>query len=240
MSTPSVPPSTVPPASITSKSTLQIRELTPEDIPTYQDLRHLSFQHTMNKILYADNSGQYSPSTRSSVIAATESDMLSKKATFLGCFHPDGTMIAGARWRFIGLPTPLDSSGAPQVRTMDHVTSELSIQDAFPESDVGIWNSFFGQMHYGIKEHMGTRPYVCLDTLITHPGYRRLGAGKMLVEWGTERADKAGLETYLLATGIGEKLYLGLGFEGVGGMEVEAGGEKIEFVHMIRPANTKK
>ena len=42
--------------------------------------------------------------------------------------------------------------------------------------------------------------------------YRRRGAGTLLLQWGLERADRLGLETFLESTEIGRPLYAKNGF----------------------------
>ena len=46
-----------------------------------------------------------------------------------------------------------------------------------------------------------------LNVAFTHPEHRRQGAGNMLMEWGTKKADEMGLETWVDATPSGEELY---------------------------------
>lgn len=52
-----------------------------------------------------------------------------------------------------------------------------------------------------------------LDTLSTNPKHQRRGAGKMLVDWGTQIADDMHLPIYLEASLQGEPLYRKCGFE---------------------------
>jgi GNAT superfamily N-acetyltransferase len=48
---------------------------------------------------------------------------------------------------------------------------------------------------------------VGLHVLVTDPEHDRRGAGTMLINWGTEKADNAQLPCYLEATTIGRPLY---------------------------------
>jgi ribosomal protein S18 acetylase RimI-like enzyme len=52
-----------------------------------------------------------------------------------------------------------------------------------------------------------------LHMLHTDPAFQRKGAGKLLVEWGTKKADELGLPIYLEATQAGFGLYKRHGFE---------------------------
>ncbi|RSL51386.1 hypothetical protein CEP52_016557 [Fusarium oligoseptatum] len=51
-----------------------------------------------------------------------------------------------------------------------------------------------------------------LDTLVTHPEYRRRGAGSMLMKWGCDLADENGVEVYVDASRDGSFLYRKFGF----------------------------
>lgn len=51
-----------------------------------------------------------------------------------------------------------------------------------------------------------------LEILGTHPGYRRRGVGKTMLQWGFDRASLDGLPLILIASVMGEKLYLSTGF----------------------------
>lgn len=53
---------------------------------------------------------------------------------------------------------------------------------------------------------------IVLHIAFTTPEYRRNGVGKMLMEWGTQKADAMGLECWLDATDVGRPLYDKHGF----------------------------
>ena len=79
-----------------------------------------------------------------------------------------------------------------------------------------------------------------LGLLEVHPDYQRKGAGKMLVEWGVDAADRLGLPCWLQATPQGHGLYRKYGFVDVGKMDIDMskyGGEGIyRYMCMLRPA----
>ncbi|KAL9062156.1 MAG: hypothetical protein Q9157_009177, partial [Trypethelium eluteriae] len=60
-----------------------------------------------------------------------------------------------------------------------------------------------------------------LSSLATEPAHHRKGAGSMLLKWGTERADGAGLPMYIESTEMGKPLYEKFGFETVHVMETD-------------------
>ena len=54
---------------------------------------------------------------------------------------------------------------------------------------------------------------VLLSSLATKPAHHRKGAGSLLLNWATERADGAGLPIYLESSAMGRPLYEKFGFE---------------------------
>lgn len=79
-----------------------------------------------------------------------------------------------------------------------------------------------------------------LGILDTHPDHQRRGAGAMLVQWGADVADDAGLCCYLEASAAGYHLYRKKGFEDVDLIVLDlsryGGRGHSRHVCMIRPA----
>ena len=57
-----------------------------------------------------------------------------------------------------------------------------------------------------------TGPCAVLDICFTHPSYQRRGAGKLLVGWGVEEADRRGVKSWVEASVLGKGLYEKFGF----------------------------
>lgn len=82
-----------------------------------------------------------------------------------------------------------------------------------------------------------------LDILHTHPSHQGRGAGAQLVKWGTDLADKEGLQCYLESSPAGYPLFQKCDFEDVTEMEIELnkykndgyGQYKYRHIVMIRP-----
>lgn len=81
------------------------------------------------------------------------------------------------------------------------------------DSDLG--TPFFRDMWEKHKEITGGRPHWYLELLSIKKEYQRKGIGRMLVEWGLERADAEGVECALAATPEGKGLYEKYGFKEV-------------------------
>lgn len=65
--------------------------------------------------------------------------------------------------------------------------------------------------------------------LMTHPDFRRRGAGTMLCDWGEKEAAKKGWTLTVMSSPIGRLLYEHLGYELVGSERVQADGEDEAF-----------
>ncbi|KAK4547685.1 hypothetical protein LTR36_000642 [Oleoguttula mirabilis] len=57
------------------------------------------------------------------------------------------------------------------------------------------------------------KPYIELNILVTNPAFQGRGAGRHLLSWGCEQADKLGLPMCLESTPAGLSLYARFGFE---------------------------
>ncbi|KAJ9664040.1 hypothetical protein H2198_000543 [Neophaeococcomyces mojaviensis] len=67
------------------------------------------------------------------------------------------------------------------------------------------------QLHKQVKQDQHWE----LELLGVHPDFRRRGIGKMMLQWGFEKATRDGVPLILTATLAGEKLYLHCGFREV-------------------------
>jgi ribosomal protein S18 acetylase RimI-like enzyme len=76
-------------------------------------------------------------------------------------------------------------------------------------------------------------------TIAVHPNHQRKGIGRQLLDWGTQRAAKAGKDVYLISMPDGKRLYLGAGFEQVGVVDV-FGQEQYQMVLRCPPPPPKE
>lgn len=83
-----------------------------------------------------------------------------------------------------------------------------------PELRLDALKSLFDPLDAARDEIMGThKRYFMLNSLATHPDHHRRGAGKLLLDWGIQKADGEGLITYLDATQLARPIYEKRGFE---------------------------
>ncbi|KAI1313259.1 hypothetical protein F5Y03DRAFT_160286 [Xylaria venustula] len=67
-----------------------------------------------------------------------------------------------------------------------------------------------------------SKPHLLLSYCFVHSAHRRRGVASLLLEWGTERADKLGLESFVESTEIGRAAYEKHGFEFVEDLYLDA------------------
>ena len=117
------------------------------------------------------------------------------------------TIIAIAQWCYI-----------PERSSED--LKKVELPETWPPSaNSGIKVQAFTKFLNMRDEIMGNKPFWMLLILGTHPEHQRRGAGKLLLEWGMERAEKEGLECYLEASPAGRPMYGSFGWEMVRQMD---------------------
>lgn len=77
-----------------------------------------------------------------------------------------------------------------------------------------IFEPYFSSLPAERKEAMQEQHWE-LESLGTHPDFRRRGVGKMLLQWGFKQATKDEVPLLVSSSIIGEKLYLNTGFREV-------------------------
>jgi GNAT superfamily N-acetyltransferase len=207
---------------------LAVSLLQPEEAEQYMRIRHEVFRPTVNKILYAR--GEPSQKTLDQVREDIRDGITNKGILYLKCVDTStGVMIAGARWRYV---KPKER-GAKE-RTWEEVDAGLVIPPPFEESHPEMFESLFKLFNANKRDILGTRPYYVLDTLVTLPAHERRGAGSMLVQWGCEKADEAGVEAFLEASPMGAPMYARHGFQPVKTVELDlrkwGGEDQMDFI----------
>ena len=123
----------------------------------------------------------------------------------------DGTLIAFAVWAIWEEDQPRSEWDAPEVKQV----IEKFENDA--DTNTALLNEFFGIVSTVKRRYIQGKARIHLSFLATHPDHQRRGAGKMLLDYGAELAEKKGLQSTLFATKVGLPLYLREGFELVDG-----------------------
>jgi hypothetical protein len=213
---------------------LQVSLLDPSEASLYVHIRHETFRPTVNKILYSRANGEASQKTLDRVAEETRNNIINKGYLFLKCVDTStGEMIAGARWRYVKPKSP----GATE-RTWEEV--EAAFSERFPpydETEPEMLDALMDLFNKHKREALGNRPYFCLDTLATLGKHERRGAGSMLVRWGCEKADEAGVQAYLEASPMGAPMYARHGFVALPEIELDlrrwGGDEVMKFIVSI-------
>lgn len=215
---------------------LEISLLKPEEAEQYMRIRHQVFRDTVNKALYSR--GEASQKTLDRVTEEIRDGVVNKGILYLKCVDKStGEMIAGARWRDV---KPKD--GDAETKTPEEVEKSQKPPEPYEESDPALFHALLHLFDSNKKEILESRPYYALDTLVTLPQHERRGAGSMLVRWGCEKADEAGVEAYLEASPMGAPMYARHGFEEVKQIELDlrqyGGDEALEFIVGISKEST--
>jgi GNAT superfamily N-acetyltransferase len=208
---------------------LEVSLLKPEEAQQYMRIRHEVFRPTVNKVLYSR--GEPSQKTLDRVTEEIRDGVVNKGILYLKCVDKStGEMVAGARWRYV---KPREE-GTTETTTSEKTNESASRKEPYDESDPPLFYALDDLFTHHKNDILESRPYYALDTLVTLPQHERRGAGSMLVRWGCEKADDAGVEAYLEASPMGAPMYARHGFEEVRPIELDlrkyGGDEALEFI----------
>lgn len=135
-----------------------------------------------------------------------------------------GTVVAGAKWIFwhkSGGWAEEDGKRWPESLGVDAVKEMgRGEEGGWPDgtTNVGKGVDDLQYVSWVMEEIMGRRrernqgPAALLDICYVHPEWQGKGAGKLLVKWGTEKADEMGVRTFVEASYLGRPLYEKFGF----------------------------
>ena len=106
-----------------------------------------------------------------------------------------GEIVAAAQW----LLYPVGNTEAQLDEMFQHPTADQE----YPTD----WEPLFAYLNGNRREIMGTRAYLFLNILVTHPDHHRRGAGNLLLKSALDEADGIGIECYLESSIEGRPLY---------------------------------
>ncbi|KAF2725221.1 acyl-CoA N-acyltransferase [Polychaeton citri CBS 116435] len=147
------------------------------------------------------------------------------RAHFLKVFDVEtGRMVGFAKWVE---PTPGETPefDSPQ----------------WPEgADVDLCNETFSEWARQHKEMMGDRGHWYLEIVATDPKYQGKGAGRLMLKYGCERADRDVVEAFVEASPEAVGLYEKMGFREAGKTDTFIDNERVKAVwyrnlFMVRP-----
>lgn len=120
-----------------------------------------------------------------------------------------GRTIAIAIWGAHNLEEKKEGSSEPTANPAEIDEGAPFIP---PELRLDALSALLTPMREAQKEVMGSKPYLMLNTLTTHPEHQRRGAGKLLLDWGLAKADEEGLDVYLDSSSLARRIYEQRGF----------------------------
>lgn len=115
----------------------------------------------------------------------------------------------------------------------------------WPEgADARLCDETFGAWAKAHVELLGSRGHWYLEIVATDPRFQGKGAGSLMLEYGTGKADAEGVESYLEASPEAVRLYERFGFREAGRTDTwieneRVGGVWYRNLFMLRPPATK-
>lgn len=141
------------------------------------------------------------------------------------------TIIGFAKWA----SPRAEGEPAPAPRTEEQVMG----REWPPGADLELARAFMWGLEKKRQAVMGGGRFWFLHILVVKPEWQGRGAGRMMVRWGTERADGEGLPCYVDSTPVAKGVYERYGFEEVDRLVIKGadhGGEDLVETIMVRPA----
>jgi GNAT superfamily N-acetyltransferase len=135
-----------------------------------------------------------------------------------------GDVVAGAKWVFWPEAAKEEEKRWPDTVEVNWVKEkapdgEIEVIDGVelpPNAGKGVddreYVSWVMEEFFGRRRERIQSAAALLDVCYCHPGWQGRGAGKLLVRWGTQRADELGVKGFVEASYEGRRLYESCGF----------------------------
>ncbi|GIK06125.1 hypothetical protein Aspvir_001768 [Aspergillus viridinutans] len=173
-------------------TTFEIKLVEPGDIPAITELWYNAFSIPQNLKMFPDTPGVrqwWDEAHRQDILHNPHRRYLKVVDIASPCF-----MVAYAKW------------------DLNPQQSGRRFPPWHEESDHQAGDELFGMLEKERNKFFGEKQFYYLDMLVTHPDYRRQGAGSMLIQWGCDRADGEGVPAYVDAHHAAAPLYRKFGF----------------------------
>ncbi|KAH7325044.1 acyl-CoA N-acyltransferase [Stachybotrys elegans] len=205
-------------------SSVQLRRATLEDIPEMIDVMSSAFH---DSVLDAKCFPPSDPMSRQTNDAALTKALSDPAAHLLVAVDPSAPRILGwARWVRRLAPEPDAPPLAP-----------LTPADFPPSGDGHLAARFFNANADARHRFLAGRPCWFLATIVVRHDAQRRGVGKLLMDYGVQRADQEGWVAYTNASAKGRGLYERYGFKTLAVSDFEPG---ITTWHMLRDARKEE
>jgi GNAT superfamily N-acetyltransferase len=182
---------------------LQVLPLTDSDTEEWADLYYPAFSQSNVRCLWYK---EPSPESLLQFADALREALKIPTCHIFKCVDTDldDKIIAVAKW-----------SVFDKRRSMEDVEKTFEVRRTFAEENGPARAEFMKGLWKSRRQVMEGNPHVMLDSLLCHPDHHRRGAGRMLMQWGLNKADELGLPGYLEGSAAGVGLYAKVGFEPV-------------------------
>ncbi|PKX91443.1 GNAT family N-acetyltransferase [Aspergillus novofumigatus IBT 16806] len=198
---------------------VSIRPAREADLETIANIAAAAFNPTADAI----SRRLFPPDLQPTDMPAGEACRQWRAARKTSSFHSDGTALMVAiddalQGQIVGfalwdVPVPADAGGCAPRQPQEQEPEPAA------QAHAGLDQSALAEMRRILAEdaraHFGDemkRTVWHLDYIAVDPRHRRRGIGKMLLQWGVERADAEKRDCYLVATPAGRPLYEAAGF----------------------------
>ncbi|KAF2626942.1 hypothetical protein BU25DRAFT_491853 [Macroventuria anomochaeta] len=143
-----------------------------------------------------------------------------------------GKIVAAAKWNVYK---------AGEIPPQPEIDGDYWENEEDKEFAQRLFHGFFAPRQKVIEETNGN--LVALEMMMVDPAYQKMGAGRLLVQWGLTRADELGVDAVVEGSERGRQLYASEGFGGphyvVPVPEKFAARRKQTYWWMRRPAQNK-
>lgn len=215
--------------------------MTEADVDAHLQLMWASFGPDLMSVFYPNgmsaNDGEHS---KADTLKAMRKNKPTEQILYIKAIDTDlpqdKQIVSTAKWQIYPL--------ARSDEELDRDEKEGSRDNMFSEgANVEAMKAFFAELAQRRRERFGGDPYMLLSILAVHPDHQRRGLGVKQLEYGLQKADEMGLQTYLESSPKGKGLYAKYGFVEEGGMKFDAREfgrkEDVPHTYMTRPAKAK-